>query len=241
MAAIEFQDVSKIYPDGTLRGRRARPRDPGGRVHGVRRPVRLRQDDRAQDGRRPRGDHRGRDPDRRAGRERRHGEAAGRRDGVPELRPVPAHDGGARTSPSGSSCASARRTRSAAAWSARRPRSASRTTSTASPRRSPAGSGSESRWGGRSSGSRAAFLMDEPLSNLDAQLRVQMRAEIQQAAARARGHDDLRHARSDRGDDDGRPDRRHARRAGCSRSTRRSRSISGPRTGSSQGSSGRPR
>ena len=30
------------------------------------------------------------------------------------------------------------------------------------------------------------FLMDEPLSNLDAKLRVQMRADIAQAAARAR-------------------------------------------------------
>ena len=39
----------------------------------------------------------------------------------------------------------------------------------------------------------AAFLMDEPLSNLDAKLRVQMRAEIAAPAARARRHDDLRH------------------------------------------------
>ena len=48
----------------------------------------------------------------------------------------------------------------------------------ASRARSPADSGSESRWAGRSCASLQAFLMDEPLSNLDAKLRVQMRAEI---------------------------------------------------------------
>ena len=52
------------------------------------------------------------------------------------------------------------------------------------------------------------FLMDEPLSNLDAKLRVQMRADIAQAPARARDDDDLRHPRPGRGDDDGRPRRR---------------------------------
>ena len=53
-----------------------------------------------------------------------------------------------------------------------------------------------------------AFLMDEPLSNLDAKLRVQMRSEI--ARIQHELHDDaLRHARSGRGDDDGRPRRRH--------------------------------
>ncbi len=51
----------------------------------------------------------------------------------------------------------------------------------------------------------AAFLMDEPLSNLDAKLRVQMRAEIA-SLQRELGRDDgLRHARPDRGDDDGGP------------------------------------
>jgi multiple sugar transport system ATP-binding protein len=63
-----------------------------------------------------------------------------------------------------------------------------------------------------------AFLMDEPLSNLDAKLRVQMRARGLASAARPRRHDDLRHARPDRGDDDGRPGGRDARRASSSRS-----------------------
>ena len=52
--------------------------------------------------------------------------------------------------------------------------------------------------------------MDEPLSNLDAKLRGQMRAEIRVAAARVRDDDALRHPRPGRGHDDGRPDRRPA-------------------------------
>ena len=51
------------------------------------------------------------------------------------------------------------------------------------------------------------FLMDEPLSNLDAKLRVQMRADIAHLQQRARHDDDLRDARPGRGDDDGRPRR----------------------------------
>ena len=56
-----------------------------------------------------------------------------------------------------------------------------------------------------------AFL-DEPLSNLDARLREQMRAEILQAPRRPRRDLDLRHPRPSRGDDARRPHRRHARR-----------------------------
>ena len=55
-----------------------------------------------------------------------------------------------------------------------------------------------------------AFLMDEPLSNLDAKLRVQMQVGDQQAAGRSRRDDDLRHPRPGRGHDHGRPRRRHA-------------------------------
>ena len=88
------------------------------------------------------------------------------------------------------------------------------------PRSSRAASASGSRWAGRSSAIRRSFLMDEPLSNLDAKLRVQMRAEIAAAPAAARDDDGLRHARPGRGDDARRPRRRHARRATSSRSTR---------------------
>ncbi len=56
------------------------------------------------------------------------------------------------------------------------------------------------------------FLFDEPLSNLDAKLRVTMRVEIKELHQRLEDHDDLRHPRPDRGDDHGRQDRRDARR-----------------------------
>ena len=52
------------------------------------------------------------------------------------------------------------------------------------------------------------FLLDEPLSNLDAKLRLETRLELQEAAALARRHHRLRHARPGRGDDARRPHRR---------------------------------
>ena len=52
-----------------------------------------------------------------------------------------------------------------------------------------------------------AFLMDEPLSNLDAKLRVQMRAEIARLQRALGDHHDLRHPRPDRGDDARHPGR----------------------------------
>ena len=66
-----------------------------------------------------------------------------------------------------------------------------------------------------------AFLMDEPLSNLDAKLRVQMRAELARLRDRLADHDRLRHPRPGRGDDARRPRRRACATACCSRSTRR--------------------
>ena len=53
------------------------------------------------------------------------------------------------------------------------------------------------------------FLMDEPLSNLDAKLRVQNACRTHRAASASRVDRRVRHARSDRGDDDGRPHRDH--------------------------------
>ena len=56
------------------------------------------------------------------------------------------------------------------------------------------------------------FLFDEPLSNLDAQLRDEMRGEIKRLHQEHRDDDDLRHPRPDRGDDARRPHRADARR-----------------------------
>ena len=58
------------------------------------------------------------------------------------------------------------------------------------------------------------FLFDEPLSNLDAALRVSTRGELGQAASPARRHHDLRHARPGGGDDAGQPHLHHERRQG---------------------------
>ena len=60
-----------------------------------------------------------------------------------------------------------------------------------------------------------AFLMDEPLSNLDAKLRVQMRTQVSRIQKTPGHHDALRHPRPDRGDDARRPGRGHARRRGA--------------------------
>jgi ABC-type sugar transport system ATPase subunit len=72
------------------------------------------------------------------------------------------------------------------------------------------------------------FLFDEPLSNLDAALRAQVRVEIKRLHAAARRHDALRHPRPGRGHDPRRPARR-AQRAGASSSRARpSRSTAAP-------------
>ena len=59
------------------------------------------------------------------------------------------------------------------------------------------------------------FLFDEPLSNLDAKLRVQMRVEIKRLHERLEHHRDLRHPRPGRGDDAGRPRGRDEGRPGA--------------------------
>ena len=57
-----------------------------------------------------------------------------------------------------------------------------------------------------------AFLMDEPLSNLDAKLRVQMRAQVARIQRRSEHDHRVRHARPDRGDDARGPRGGHAQR-----------------------------
>jgi len=49
------------------------------------------------------------------------------------------------------------------------------------------------------------FLLDEPLSNLDAQLRTEMRSELKKTASKPSYHHDLCHPRSGRGHDAFRP------------------------------------
>ena len=73
----------------------------------------------------------------------------------------------------------------------------------------------------------SVFLMDEPLSNLDAKLRVQMRADIAALQSRLGVDDGLRHARPVRGDDARAPRRRARRTGSCSSARRRGSSTSG--------------
>ena len=99
-----------------------------------------------------------------------------------------------------SSTLSPRRRRHACAQIARggralaRPARRSSRCSRASRASSRAASGSAWRWRGRWCGSPRLFLMDEPLSNLDAQLRVHMRSRARRPAQAARRHLHLRHA-----------------------------------------------
>ena len=65
------------------------------------------------------------------------------------------------------------------------------------------------------------FLFDEPLSNLDAALRVNTRLEIAKTASQPQGDDDLCDARPGRGHDARRQDRRAQCRRRSSRSVRR--------------------
>ena len=152
--------------------------------------------------------------DRRDGGERPRAERAQHRHGVSELRALPAYDGRREHGLCAASCAASPRAEIETRGRRGRDPWARASCSTACPRSSRAASASAWRWAAPSSANPQVFLFDEPLSNLDAKLRVQMRAEIKRAAPAARHHDDLRDARPDRGDDHGRPHRRDERRTG---------------------------
>ena len=134
---------------------------------------------------------------------------ARRRDGLPVVRALPAHDRVRQPrlrSPEQRAC---RRTRSSGACSTRRrdPRISSQLLKR-KPKQLSGGQRQRVALGRAIVREPAAFLMDEPLSNLDAKLRVQTRAEILKLQDSARHDDDVRHPRPGRGDDDGRPHRR---------------------------------
>ena len=83
-----------------------------------------------------------------------------------------------RTSPTASGSAGRRAPRSTDGCVRRRNCWRSTSCSTASPASSRAASGSGSRWAARWSREPQAFLLDEPLSNLDAKLRTQVRGDL---------------------------------------------------------------
>ena len=118
------------------------------------------------------------DRDRRRGRQRHAPARPRRRHGVPGLRALSAHDGAQeyRLRSEGAEIPAGRR--STRASTARRRCSASRRCSTGCRASFPAASASASPSAAPSSATRKLFLFDEPLSNLDAQLRDEMRGEI---------------------------------------------------------------
>ncbi len=140
-------------------------------------------------------------------------EGARHRDGVPELRALSAHDGARQHGLRAAAGEDATRpTIDAQGQTRRRDPGARRRCSIAIRASSRAASASAWPWGAPSCAIPQVFLFDEPLSNLDAKLRVRDAQRDQGAAPAPEDHLDLRHPRPDRGDDHGRPDRRDARR-----------------------------
>ena len=215
---------------------RPQPRDRRWRVHGPRRPVGLRQDDEPADDRRARGDHLGHAPDRRPRHQRRPLQGSRHRDGVPELRALPAHVG------------------------LRQPRVRAEAAQGAQDRDRPARQGSGGHARPRAApraqaqgplGRPAPARRPRPRDRARAQGLPHGRAALEprrQAPGRdarqhrppppaAQDHDRLRHPRPGRGDDDGRPDRGHERGPPPAGRDRPRSSTTGPSTGSWRGSS----
>ena len=203
MASVELESIGKSFGGVPVLSRH-RPRRRGRRVPDAGRPVGLRQVDADPHHRRPgAADRRARCDRRRAGRPSAAARAA-RRDGVPELCALSAHDACSRTSRCRSSCRGCNSARApAAAAACCRRAGAQRHGRASSAKCTPSRSSCRSRQlldrrpSQLSGGQRqrvalgramvrqpAAFLMDEPLSNLDAKLRVHMRSELAELHAR---------------------------------------------------------
>ena len=206
MAQVVLDDVTKVFPDGTEAVSGARPLDRRRRVHGLRRPVGLRQDHRAAHGRRSGGHLARHDLDRRPRGQRRAVEGPRRRDGVPELRPLPAPEG-LRQHGLRAATAQGRQARD------RPPRAPGRRDPR--PGRLPRPQAEEPvRWAaatGRDGPGDRAGAAGVPHGRAAVQPRCQAPGadarRDRRPAGRPRRHDDLRHPRPDRGDDDGRSGR----------------------------------
>ena len=205
MAGVRFERVTQDLRQGH-RDERREPHGRRRRVHRAARAVGLRQDDAAALPRRPREGRRRPHPHRRARRDRAPARAAAHRDGLPELRGVPAHDAvrqhrlrpedaeGEQGDDQGARRLGRR---------ARAHRGAARPLPGADLGRAAAAGGARPRdrdEGGRAADGRAALEPRRAAADGDAR-----RAEG--AAAPARHDDDLRHPRPGRGAEHGRPHR----------------------------------
>ena len=211
MASVSFEQVTKLF-DGTPAVNDFTLEIGDGEFMVLVGSLRLRQEHRAPDARRARGDHEGTDPDRRPGREQRRPGVARHRDGLPVVRPLPAHDRvrqpRLRPAQHGRAEARDRRPRAACDGDPADER-AGQAEAQAALRRSAATRGARPRDRARAEGvpdGRAALEPRRKASRRDP-------GRDPEASGPPRHHDDLRHARPGRGDDDGRPDRGHERRS----------------------------
>ena len=209
MAEVTLKNVVKAYGrDEVIHGIDLEVKS--GRVRRLRRSVGLRQEHAAAHGRRPGGHHRG--PDRRSAARLstncRRARATSR--WCSRTMRCIRTSRCSRTWPSACGCASSPTTKCSSAY-ARPPRSCrSSICSNASRRELSGGQRQRVAMGRAIVRQPKAFLFDEPLSNLDALLRSEMRVEIKKLHQKPWQHDHLRDARSGRGDDARRPHRRPA-------------------------------
>ena len=210
MASVVLAHVSKTFDDVVA----VDDLTPRGRRRGVPRAARavgLREVDRAADDRRARGADRGHDRDRRPRRQRRRGQGPRRRDGVPELRAVPAHDGAPEhrvpaavaQGPGGRARRSSSPRRPSSLGLDDLPRPQARAALGRSAAAGRARAGDRAPAAGVPDG-RAAVEPRRQAARADAR-------RAHRAAATPRGDDRVRHPRPGRGDDDGRPHRDHER------------------------------